>query len=162
MKKILGVSLLIALVGLLFAFVFPNTDGQQARQAAQDVLDNVIAKDFDEAAEHVYFYDKASDLEPTITQEKGKSLWIERIEDWEASGASLVDFENLQIKKDDGALRSYVDLTFDVNGEKMVKEGVHLMFAEPNGEWKLQYLEHLADDAAEEWEVTLSGHIPSE
>lgn len=162
MKKVACIALLVALVGVLAAFVFSNTDSSQARETAHGVFDNVIAKDFDKAAEHLYFYDGHSDETPTITQEQGKSMWLERIGKWNASDVSLIGYDNLQFEKDDGALKSYVDLTFDINGEKVVKEDVFLMFTEADGDWKLQYAEHLTSDPVEDWEVALSGHVSSE
>lgn len=96
-EKILGASLLIILIGFLFVFVLLNTEVRQARQAAEKVLENVIAKDFDVA-------DDTPNLKPATTQESGKALWLERIKDWKTARKSLLAYENLKINKDDRAL----------------------------------------------------------
>ncbi|RLQ92803.1 hypothetical protein [Planomicrobium sp. Y74] len=159
MKKKIGIGALILLTGIGGAFVYLQTDGYQTNQAAKGVLDNVIDEDYATAADYVYFFNGETDLEPTISQEKGKDIWIDRIKDLDGKGISLIDYKNLVVKRDDGILRGRVDLILDMDGESVVREDVGVTFTEKNGDWKVQHLEELKIDEVEAWEKALSGYV---
>ncbi|WP_088006030.1 hypothetical protein [Indiicoccus explosivorum] len=159
MRKIAGIVALIAVIVILAAFAYPRTDRYQIAEAAKGVFDHAIEGEYAEAAEYVYFFDGPTDVEPSISQAQGKALWIERIRALEEEGISLAGYEDLSIERDDGILKATVDLIIEMDGGQTVRENVNLMFAERNGDWKLQHLEELRNDAVEAWEQALSGHV---
>jgi hypothetical protein len=160
MKKILTISVVSLIIALLaYALVPGFIDQIQSRNAVKGVLDNVIDQNYDEAFESVYFYDKASDLEPIISYEEGKKKWIQRVKDLAEQGIYLVDYKKLRVGLDDTYPVGTVDLVFMENGEKKVKKGVQLWFAERDNKWKLGNLNYRYDDIEEEWEHALSGNF---
>lgn len=127
MTKFLGGGVLILLAELLVAVTNPRTDEYQISQAVKRVFNNVIEGDYSIAAEHVYFFDQYTDLEPTITQEHGKELWVNRMKALDNKTDSFVRYENLLINEDDGVLKGRVDLLFEKTGKQIVIEDVLLM-----------------------------------
>lgn len=160
MKKIITIIAVIVIIGLLaFAFVPGFIDKMQSRNAATDILDNVIEQDYEKAFESVYYFDQASDLEPIISYEVAKKKWVQRVKDLRENGVYLVDYNQLRVRLDDTYPRGSVDLVIIENGEKKIKEDVGLWFALREEEWKLGNFDYHNDDIEEEWEKALSGNF---
>ncbi|KOF10027.1 hypothetical protein AC739_12255 [Planococcus glaciei] len=158
MQKILVISLLLALVGVFFIFTVFQTDEEQTKQIAEAVLDNVIAKKYDQAAEQMFFFEGGTNEEPTITQKVGKSRWIERIKDFDESGVSVIGYEKLNVEVLDSMPLGYVDVIIKKDGKEEQRQDVYIKFKKENNEWKVQSFEFV--DAAEDWELALSGYVP--
>ncbi|WP_017381746.1 hypothetical protein [Paenisporosarcina sp. TG-14] len=159
-KKVIGLVIIVGVISLLSAFYIPGfTDKNQSRNAVEGVLDNVIEQNYDEAFKSVYIYDRASDLEPTISFNDAKTKWINRVKDLKEKGTYVVGYSNLRVKLDDTYPVGTVDLVIIENGEKTVKKNVDLWFAKREGNWKLGNLYINAD--AEEILGVLSGNFNS-
>lgn len=156
MKNVITIIISVGVIGLL---AFPFIPGYQSRSAAKGVLDNVINQNYEEAFESVYFFDRESDSEPTISYEDAKKKWIKRVTDLREKGVYLVDYNQLRVRLDDTYPRGSVDLVIIENGEKKIKEDVDLWFAPREDKWKLGNFNYHSDDIEEEWENTLSGNL---
>lgn len=160
MKKIISIAVFSVVIALLaYALVPGFIDQLQSRNAVKGVLDNVIDQNYEEAFESVYFYDIASDLEPIISYEEGKKRWIQQVKELGEQGIYLVDYKKLRVDLDDTYPVGSVDLVFMENGEKKVKKGVQLWFAERDDKWKVGNFDYLYDDIEEQWEHALSGNF---
>jgi hypothetical protein len=159
-KNILAIIVFVGIIGLLgIAFIPGIIDKNQSRNAAENVLDNVIEQDYEKAFESVYFYDRASDLEPTISYKDAKNKWIERVKELEEKGTYVVNYNQLRVRLNDTYPEGTVDLVIMENGEKKVKEDVRLWFGKNESGWKLGNLDYYKDDTEEDWEKALSGHF---
>lgn len=160
MKRVTTMIIAVGIIGLLgFVFLPSFIDNNQSRSAAKSVLDNVINQNYGKAFDSVYFFDRASDLDPTISYEDAKKKWIKRVTDLRAKGIYLVDYKQLRVRLDDSYPRGSVDLVFMENGKKKIKEDVSLWFGPRKGKWKLGKF-HYHDD--EDWEETFSGSFKGE
>lgn len=158
MKKVIGIVIIVGVISLLSAFFISGfTDKNQSRNAVEGVLDNVIDQNYEEAFKSVYIYDRASDLEPTISFNDAKTKWINRVKDLKERGTYVVGYSNLRVKLDDTYPVGTVDLVIMENGEKTVKKDVSLWFAKREGNWKLGNF-YINTDAEEILEV-LSGNF---
>ncbi|WKA56553.1 hypothetical protein [Planococcus shixiaomingii] len=160
MKKILAIGFLIALASIFITFILPKTDDEQVKQVAKSVMDNVIAKNYDQASELMFYFDGGTNEEPTITQEEGKRRWLKRIKDFDQSGVSLVGYEKLRVEMYDSVPISYVDLILNNNGKEEVRQDVYIVFIKEGGEWKVHYFEDV--NGSDDWELALSGYVPFE
>jgi hypothetical protein len=159
-KKIITTIVFVGVIGsLAFGFIPGFIDKMQSRSAAKGVLDNVIEQDYEKAFESVYFYDRASDLEPIISYDDAKQAWIQRVTDLREQGVYLVDYNQLRVSLDDTYPKGTVNLVIMENGEKKVKEDVQLWFAQREGMWKLGNFDYRHDDIEEDWENALSGNF---
>jgi hypothetical protein len=157
-KKIIVIFTSVSVLGLLALAFLPGViDENQSRNAAKGVLENVINQNYEEAFEHVYFFDRASDLEPEISYKDAKKEWIDRLTDLREQGIYLLDYHHLRVHLDDHYPIGYVDLVFMENGEKKMKEDVGLWFAPRENKWKLGDFNYYKEDSEEEWEHALSG-----
>lgn len=123
-------------------------DTSQSRNAAKDVLENVIEGNYEKAFESVYYYDVASDLEPIISYEDAKSTWVNRVKGLKEEGTYLIDYSSLSVELDDAYPVGTVTLIVMENGEKTVKKNVRLWFAKDQNSWKLGNL-YNSDDNVE-------------
>ncbi len=161
MKKMTTIIISVGVIGLLgFTFLPGFIDNIQSRSAAKGLLDNVINQDYGDAFESVYFFDKASDLKPTIPHEDAKKKWVERVTDLREQGVYLVDYNHLRVRLDDSYPKGTVDLVFMENGKKEIKEDVSLWFGSRDGTWKLGDFHYHKND--EDWEEALSGRFKEE
>lgn len=160
MKNIIASVAFVGIIGLLgIAFIPGIIDKIQSKNAAKGVLDHVIDQDYEKAFESVYFYDQASDLDPTISYEDAKNKWIKRVSALKEKGTYIVDYHQLSVRLNDTYPEGTVNLVIIENGEKLVKNDVRLWFGHTNNEWKLGNLNYYNDDEEEEWEKALSGYI---
>lgn len=160
LSKKVPMTIFILIVGLIGITLTPGIiDEFQAKRSAADVLDRLVEQNYGKAFESVYFYDEASDLNPTITYERAKSKWTKRVKDLSEKGTYVVDYKNLIVKLDDSYPVGTVDLIIMENGIENVIEDVRLWFGRTEGSWKLGNLyDH---DVGQEtaWEKALSGHV---
>jgi hypothetical protein len=155
----IGIGIFIVIMGVIF---IPNMVLRfSVEQAVTGLLDNVIDSNYEEAFEHVFYFDRATDLKPTITFEEAKEQWITRVKNLKDQGVYIKDYRNLKVWEDDGATKGTVSLVIIKNGEKITRESVHLWFSKQNGDWKVGSFEHLSNDVHEEWEKALSGKVPT-
>jgi hypothetical protein len=97
-KKIIVIFTSVSILGLLaLAFLPSIIEKNQSRNAAKGVLENVKNQNYEEAFEHVYFFDRASDLKPEISYKDAKKEWIDRLTDLREQGIYLVDYHQLFI-----------------------------------------------------------------
>lgn len=91
MKKIIMILFVLVIISLLaFAFIPGFIDKMQSKIAAKGVLDNVIEQKYEKAFESIYYFDQASDLEPTIPYEDAKEKWIQRVTELKENGVILL------------------------------------------------------------------------
>ena len=154
------ITIFIVIVGLLGITLTPGIiDEFQAKRAAADVLDRLVEKNYGKAFESVYFYDEASDLDPTITYESAKSKWTKRVKELSEKGTYVVDYKNLIVKLDDSYPVGTVDLVIMENGIENVIEDVSLWFGRTEGSWKLGNLYDRNINQETAWEKALSGYV---
>lgn len=155
------IVVLVIISLLAFAFIPGFIDKMQSKIAAKGVLDNVIEQKYEKSFESIYYFDQATDLEPTIPYEDAKEKWIQRVTELKENGVYIVDYNQLHVRLDDTYPIGSVDLVIIENGEKKIKEDVSLWFgfALKEEKWKLGNFYYHKDDIEEEWEKTLSGHI---
>ncbi|MFC4559192.1 hypothetical protein ACFO3D_13415 [Virgibacillus kekensis] len=157
MKKGIAFTAGIVLIGLIIMLLMPGiTDKSQAKSAAKEVLENVIDQNYEKAFESVYFYDRATDLEPVISYKDAKEEWIQRVKDLRNNGIYIVDYKRLRVVLDDTYPVGTVDLVLSMNGKKTVKENVRLWFGERDGKWKVGDLNY---NKEEQWAKLLSGRM---
>jgi hypothetical protein len=160
MKQLLFYFAVVVILGLLsFAFLPGLIDQTQSKNAAKNVLENVIEQNYDKAFESIYFFDRESDVEPTISYEEAKKEWIQRVTALKNEGIYLVDFKRLQVRLDDTYPTGTVDLVIMEDGKEKIKEDVSLWFARGDEKWKLGMLNHYHEDREEAWEKALSGNF---
>lgn len=160
MKKIITILFFVGIIGVLgYAYIPGVIAENQSRNATQGVLDNLIKQDYEKAFESVYFYDRASDLEPTISYEEAKNKWVQRVKALKESGTYVVDYKNLNVKLEDTYPEGTVDLVIVENGEEKIKENVGLWFAHGEGSWRLGNFNYRHVDIEEKWENALSGNF---
>ncbi|WP_019413040.1 hypothetical protein [Paenisporosarcina sp. TG20] len=160
MKKIIAVVIIVGIIGVFgFAFVPGFIDRYQSKNAAENVLDNVIDQEYEKAFESVHFYDKASDIEPTISYEDAKIKWVERVKSLKEKGVYIVSYNQLRVSLDDTYPVGTVDLVIMENGKEIVSKDVHLWFGKSEDGWKLGNIDYHFDDIEEDWEKALSGSM---
>lgn len=153
----IGIVSFVVIIGVIF---LPDMiENFMVKQAATRVLDNVIESNYDKAFENVYYFDRASDLEPTISYKDAKNQWIERIEKLEQNGIYIKDYSNLRVWQDDGYPRGKVNLTIMKNGEEIQRDSINIWFAKNDEDWKLGGFEDFSNDLQEAWELALSGKV---
>ena len=125
--KVVPIAIFVVIVGFLGTALIPGiVDEFQAESAAKGVFDQLAKQNYGKAFENIYFYDEASDLEPKITYDDAKSIWIKRVKALSEKGIFVVDYKNLSVKLDDSYPVGTVDLVFMENGKEKVKEDVSL------------------------------------
>jgi hypothetical protein len=160
MKKLLTFVAVVVILGLLsFAFLPGLIDQTQSKNAAKNVLENVIEQNYEKAFESIYFFDRESDVEPTISYKDAKKEWIQRVTALRDEGIYLVDYKRLQVQLDDTYPTGTVDLVIMEDGEEKIKKDVWLWFARGDEKWKLGMIDYYHDDKEEEWEKALSGNF---
>jgi hypothetical protein len=158
MKRILAIVISVGLVMVLgIAFLPGFVDKNQSKNAAKDVLDYLIEQDYHKAFENVYYYDKASDLNPTISYDNAKGKWTQRNIELNENGIYLSDYSNLKVDLEDTYPVGKVDIVIVENGEKKVKEDVQLWFGSTEEGWKLGNFDYYLEE--EKWEKVWSGYI---
>jgi len=159
-KKVSTIIIFVGIIGILgFSFIPGIIDKYQSKKAAVNVLDNVIDQEYEKAFESVYYYDLASDLQPTISYEDAKSRWIKRVKLVKEKGVYLVDYNQLHIRLNDTYPEGTVHLIIMENGKKVMKENVYLWFGRSEDGWKLGNFSYRNDDVEEDWEKALSGRM---
>lgn len=160
MRKVLAVIVSIGIVLLLGLNITPKLMVEnESKNAAEKVLDNIIEGNFEKAFEGVYYFDKASDLEPSISYDQAKKRWVERVNSLLEDGVYIVAYDELQVVLDDSYPRGTVNLVIKENGVEKVKEEVDLWFGKSKDEWKLGILNYYKNDEEENWEIALSGSL---
>lgn len=163
LSTIVTVILLCVVVGALF---LPGAaDRYQSRQAAKGALDNLVNQNYEKAFESIYYFDVASDLEPTINFKEAETKWIQRVNDLEEDGTYVTGYKGLKVKLDDTYPIGSVDLTIMENGKETVKKNVRLLFFPSDTGWNLGGFNFYSGDDAdpeEAWEKVWSGYIGSD
>ena len=161
--KIVTVILLCVVLGTLF---LPGVvDRYQSRQAAKGTLDNLVNQNYEEAFETIYYFDVASDLEPTIHFNEAESKWIQRVNDLKERGTYVTGYKGLNVKLDDAYPIGNVDLIIMENGKETLKKNVRLLFFQSDRGWSLggfDFHSGKSADTEEDWERAWSGHIGSD
>ena len=166
MKLMFKIAGVIFLIGLLATIYLPGIiDRYQTKKVAEDVLNHLVAQEFDQAFEGIHYYDKASDLEATIAYKEAKNIWVKRMRKLKEDGTYIVDYDGLRVKLDDTYPEGEVDLILMENGNQTVKKNVYLWFGYSKNGWGLGNFQYYSGDnnydEVEEWEKALSGHIES-
>lgn len=160
MRKVLAVIVSIGIVLLLGLNIIPKLMVEnESKNAAEKVLDNIIEGNFEKAFEGVYYFDQASDLEPSISYDQAKKRWVERVNSLSEDGVYIVGYDELQVVLDDSYPRGTVNLVIKENGVEKVKEEVDLWFGKSKDGWKLGILNYYKNDEEENWEIALSGSL---
>ena len=160
MKKYFYLVVLIVIIVFLgYIFVPGLMDSSESRNAAENVLDNLIKGNYEKAFDSVYYYDKASDLEPTISYIDAKNKWIERVKSLKTNGVYIVDYTQLRVELEDTYPVGSVNLVVMENGTEKIKEDVQLWFGKSEDGWKLGNLNYYKGDVDEDWEIALSGNM---
>ena len=166
MKSILKFAAVIFFILLLAAFYLPEMNNRyQTKRVAKDVLNHLVAQEFDQAFEGIHYYDKASDLEATITYKEAQNIWVKRMRKLKEDGTYIVDYDRLRVKLDDTYPKGEVVIILMENGKQTVKKNVYIWFGYSNNGWGLGNFQYYSGDnnydEVEEWEKALSGHIES-
>ncbi len=166
MKLLLKFAAVIFFIVLLAAFYLPEMkDRYQTKQVAKDVLNHLVAQEFNQAFEGIHYYDKASDLEATIAYKEAKNIWVKRMRKLKEDGTYIVDYDGLRVKLDDTYPEGQVDLILMENGKQTVKKNVYIWFGYSKNGWGLGNFQYYSGDSnydeIEKWEKALSGHIES-
>ena len=164
-------KLILKLAAVLFfslllaaAFYLPEmNDRYQTKRVAKDVLNHLVAQEFDQAFEGIHYYDKAFDLEATITYKEAQHIWVKRLKELKEDGTYIVDYDGLRVKLDDTYPEGEVDLILMENGKQTVKKNVYFWFGYSKNGWGLGNFQYYSGDydQIEKWEEALSGHIES-
>lgn len=102
MKKVFVIIVFIGMISIFsFSFAPSIIDKNQSKNAVENVLDHVIDQEYEKAFESIYFYDKASDLEPTISYEDAKYKWIKRVKSLKEKGVCVVGYNQLRVTLND-------------------------------------------------------------
>lgn len=161
--KIVTIILLCVVLGALF---LPGAvDRYQSKQAAKGALDNLVNQNYEKAFENIYYFDVASDLEPTIKFKEAETKWTQRVKDLEEGGTYVTDYKGLKVKLDDTYPIGSVDLIIMENGKETLKKNVRLLFFPSDKGWNLggfNFYSGYDTDTEEAWEKVWSGYIESD
>lgn len=157
MFKIAGV---IFLIGLLATIYLPGMiDRYQTKQVAKEVLNHLVAEEYNQAFEGIHYYDKAFDLDPTIGFDEAKNIWVKRMKELKEDGTYVVEYEGLRVKLDDTYPRGEVNLILMENGKQTIKKNVSLWFGYSRNGWGLGNIQYDSGennpDEVEDWEKLL-------
>lgn len=112
--KYIGISLLI---GIIIGILGPQLNSiTSASNSASEFLKNLKEENYEKAFEYVYYFDEASDINPKISYEYAKELWIERVKNLKENGTYLKDYKILKVEIDDTYAHGSVELTVVENG----------------------------------------------
>ena len=129
MKLILKFAAVILFIVILAIFYLPEMiDRYQTKKVAKEVLNPLVAQEFDQAFEEIHYYDKAFDLEATIAYKEAMNIWVKRVKELKEDGTYIVDYDRLRVKLDDMYPEGEVDLILMENGKQTVKRNVYLSY----------------------------------
>jgi hypothetical protein len=135
-------GILLALCVALFGPVIISTSLNkiQTYQAAEKFFQAITAGDLDQAFENVAYFDKSADLEPQITYEEAKQIWVNRVESLTKAGTFIQSFSDLKTWTDDTYPMGEVHLTVMENG--LVRSYVaRIHFFKQRNHWKVQNID---------------------
>lgn len=167
MKKTLfkWVTIVLLCVVLGSLFLPGAIDRYQSTQAAKGALNNLVTQNYENAFRNIYYFDVASDLEPTIEFKEAETKWIQRVKDLEESGTYVTDYKGLKVKLDDAYPVGSVDLIIMENGKETLKKNVRLLFFPSDKGWNLGGFNFSSGedaDTGEAWEKAWSGYMASD
>lgn len=148
----------------LFMGVFLNTFGSnalkicKARAAATNFLDSVSIGDFDQAFDYVAYFDFASDMEPNISYEEAKIVWVSRISALKSKGTYVKAYSRLKVWTDDTYPNGEVILTIVEKGVER-KHRAYIHFAPFSKGWRVQNIYPRNGEDQSEIEKALYGYI---
>jgi hypothetical protein len=154
----LGVILTIGIVIFGPMFISSSLSKIQTYQAANTFLTHMTAGEFNQAFDQLAYFDKASDLEPVITYDDAKLLWVKRVNSLFKEGTYIQTYDNLRTWTDDTYPNGEVRLTVVENGaEKTFLINIH--FSKQKSKWKVQSLHGYENGKIAELEKAISGYV---
>lgn len=154
MSLVVGTLVIGIILGLFGYDLLGFVEVKRSRSVANNFLSELEQGDFDEAFEYVLYFDVASDIQPTISYENAKQIWVERVKQLKENNTYLKEYKDLTVWIDDGAPRGKVIIVVVEKGKER-EYTVYLQFA---GE-KIQQLYEFPQDMTE-LEKAISGHVP--
>jgi hypothetical protein len=146
----------VLLIGFVFLFGQNLWIQFQSNHQAGRFLKDFTDRNFEDAFNRLYFYDKAFDEDVSIPEVMAKKSWISRNIQLTKAGTYIKSYDGLEIQVDDGWPMGTVNLVMVENGKETVYKNVHISFTKADGRWKIGKLQTMKD---KDWEETFSGHI---
>lgn len=164
MKRKVAIVAAVIVIGYLGSLIFAwNWEAVYGRYIASKFFDNIIANNYEEAFDYIYYYDYLeTHFKRTIAYDVAKEAWVARMRDLQNRGVAPVAFSDLTMKRDDGY--GYGELTLSVaeNGETndytMIVHFHDQLFR--YGITRLEILDRPGED--KEWAAAMSGTILNE
>ncbi len=130
----------------------------QTRQVAGEFLNNLAEQDFANAFEQVAFFDKSSDLEPQISYDEAKEIWLNRVEKLQQEGTYIVSFHDLNTWTDDTYPKGEVQIQVaESNNTQSYRASIH--FFKQKGKWMVQSINIEGNNKQVSLEKALSGFV---
>lgn len=134
----------------------------EARKVAEVFLEQLTQGNFENAFESVFYFDKASDIEPTIPYEKAQNAWVDSVKSLKEKGIYVTSYDDLRIFLRDGGhwVSGDVKLTVMENGKEN-RYDVGINFLKRDGKWKISNLQRQSnnDNQQTDWEYALDGNV---
>ncbi|MDF2684901.1 MAG: hypothetical protein K0S55_82 [Clostridia bacterium] len=164
-NKITVISVIVIIILLLtaaVAFAIPKDNTWFSFEVfstslkVNSFLNAIIKEDYEGAFNNLYYYDKATDIPPEISEAEAKQIWVERMEKLKVKGVFLESFNNLKLHTDDSYMQGTVVITISENGAPRSYETT-LFLAKSSNSWKIGGIS--TEELLTEFENAVSGYI---
>jgi len=160
MGKFGKITFVFVFIVFISIALFYRMDYNEPGRNAAAFLKHMVNKEYDEAFQYVEYY-SVSDLEPEMSYDDAKAIWIGRVKRQEQQGFFIESYEHLRTGYDDSYPRGRVLITVNMNGDVRKME-CDIYFGRLSGTWKVgkfTILDEIAAEPAHEFLQDISGHI---
>ncbi|HEY5583986.1 MAG TPA: zf-HC2 domain-containing protein [Ruminiclostridium sp.] len=164
-KNIIILSVFLIILSLLLGIFISSPQGTfnleaiAARRTIDKMLNLVEEKRYDEAFEYVYYFDKATDITPSLSYEEAKKLWIERFKEFDLKSTDKITWHrNITTRMEDGYLKGSVEIQIKnpYNDDFMLTD-IWFSKAEADGKWRIGNFYN--SQLRYTFEIVLSGNL---
>ncbi|MFC4356286.1 hypothetical protein ACFO0S_14590 [Chryseomicrobium palamuruense] len=163
MKKRLGIGL-----GVLMALFIGGSlvYGQEiktyfeVKQITDTFFEHVTKQEFEQAFDAIGYYNEASDMEPTISRDDAKAMWMKRMKDAYAEGTFVLKVFDVNISFNDTYPSANGIMQYNDQGEWNDRV-VLISYIYQDG-WKIGRVGFADEDGPEEHPLStaMSGYMP--
>ncbi len=158
MTAIIAIAVVISLfIGAFGSAIYKISSN---RRAAKTFLENITASNFEKAFQYVSYYDVASDIEPEISYQDAKTIWVRRMNHFKERNIYVVGYKKLKVWTDDSYPEGSVMLEI-MDGGRISTYECNIHFNSLKGKWKVQNIEinSNGNKNISNFEIIMSGHI---
>lgn len=130
----------------------------QTHQVAKEFFSSITEGDLNRAFDCLAYFDEASDLEPNISYDEAKLIWVNRVNSLQQKGNYIKSFGSLKTWTDDTYPKGQINLNIIENGIEN-KYVVNIHFSKLNDKWKVQNIYGTGEREEGELEKAVSGYV---